>query len=166
MQQALGSSSWHSRAWHHPLSSAFFCSPHNLWKPADCRWRALLRLSWSRQLSAGRHSTFNAHSSCLLFPDAVYTWHLPPHTPVRSPRGYEVILTPPSPKPPYRLLIRPSSTLTKQIIGLQGKTGVTTDSCQKKDAQLCILVPITPLHIWIIFWMNSSITARHSTGEG
>lgn len=58
---------------------AFFCLAHNLRKPADFRWRTLLRLCWSRQLSSGRHSISNAHSSCLLLPDAAYTWHHPPH---------------------------------------------------------------------------------------
>lgn len=95
MQQASESSSWHSRTWHHlPLSSAFFCSVHNLRKAADCGWRAPLHLSWSRQLLAGRHSAFNAHSFCLLPPDATNTWHHP-HTAVRSPWGWEVILNNP-----------------------------------------------------------------------
>lgn len=71
---------WRSKAWHpSPMFFAFFCLAHNLRKPADFRWRTLLRLCWSRQLSSGRHSVSNAHSSCLLLPDAAYTWHHPPH---------------------------------------------------------------------------------------
>lgn len=92
MQQTPESSSWHSRAWHHPpLSSAFVCSVHNLRKAADCRQRAALCLSWSRQLLAGRTSAFNAHSSCHLPPDAAYGWHHP-HTAVHSLWGWAVIL--------------------------------------------------------------------------
>ena len=65
---------------------------------------------------------------------------------VRSPRGQEATLAAPfSSERLYRLLIRPSSTLAQQIIGLQGKTGVTTSSCQLKEAQLCILAQNTLL---------------------
>lgn len=94
-QQAPESSSWHRGCWHGPPpSSAFFLSSaHNLREAADCTWRTLLHLSQSRQLSAGTHSTSNAHSSCLMLPDATYTWHHIPHTAILSPRGQEVILT-------------------------------------------------------------------------
>lgn len=93
MQQAPESSSWHSRAWHRPLpSSAFFCSAHNLRKAAVCRWRTLLHLSWSRQVSAGKHSTSNAHSSRFQMQRIL---GIIPHTAVCSPRGWEVILTNP-----------------------------------------------------------------------
>lgn len=97
MQQAPEPSSWHSRGWRHPpLSSAFFCSAHNLRKPADCRWRALYRLSWSTQLSAGRHSTSNAHSLSLVSRFQMqHILGIIPHAAVRSPRGWETILTPP-----------------------------------------------------------------------
>lgn len=73
-----------------------------------------------------------------------------PHTAVRFPKGWEAILTPPFSEPPYRLLIRPFSTLTKQIIGLQGKTGVITNPCQAKEAQLRILV-LTTAHLNLIW---------------
>ena len=164
MQQAPESSRWQCGAWHHPPPSpAFFCSSHNLRKPADCRWRALLCLSRCRQLSAGRRSTPNAHSSCLLLPDVAYTWHYPRRCcPLSSGMWSNTpLLSFFFSKPPYRLLIRPSSTLTKQIIGLQGETGVTTNSCQLKEAQLCILALITPEHIWIpiLIW-NKAVQGR------
>lgn len=162
MQQAPESSRWQCRAWHRPPPSpAFFCSSHNLRKPADCRWRALLCLSRWRQLSAGRRSTPNAHSSCLLLPDAAYTWHYPRCCCPLSSGMWSNTPPPFFSKPPYRLLICPSDTLTEQIIGSQGETGVTTNSYQLKEAQLCILALITPQHIWIpiLIW-NKAVQGR------
>lgn len=52
-------------------------------------------------------------------------------------------------EPPFWLLIHPLSASAKQIIALQGKTGVTTDYWQVKEAQLLMLALKTLLYIWI-----------------
>lgn len=69
-----------------------------------------------------------------------------PHNGVRSLREAEPRPSTPHPfcfpEHPHRRLVRPFSTLTTQIIGLQGETGVT-DSCQMAEAQLCTLALTT-----------------------
>lgn len=70
----------------HPRHSSSLHA-HNLTEAADCTWRTLLHLSWSRQLFAGRRSTTDAHRSCLTRPDATYTWRRIPTSAILSPSG-------------------------------------------------------------------------------
>lgn len=145
-----------SKAWHSPpMFFAFFCLTHNLREPADFRWRTLPRLCRSRQLSSGRHSISNAHSSCLLLPDAAYTWHHPPPCyPLSYGMGSHTHPPPFFSNPLYRLSIHPFSALSKQIIGLQGKTGVTSHSRQPKKGTAVHACPNHHTAHWdnILIW--------------
>lgn len=140
----------------HPRHSSSL-QAHNLREAADCTWRTLLHLSRSRQLSAGRHSTTDAHRSCLTLPDATYTWRRIPTPAILSPSGTGSNtrrLPPRFSKHPCRLLISPLQYLAKEITGLQGKTGVTRAvAARRVEAQLCI----SPL-------LLSCTLARHTAG--
>lgn len=137
------------------MSSEFFFSAYNLRKPEDSQWRTFLHLSWSRQLSAGKHSIPNAHSPCLLLPAAAHTWHRPLTLMSALLQDCKPHWLPRFSEPSYRLLIHLLNFLSKQFFGLQDKTGVAADYCQVKEAQLWLHMHLTKMvHVLINLGWN------------